>query len=136
VKVYGPDVNVCADRLIEYSFSVAVTAVPATAADELPVPAEELPVPAEELAVPADADVVPAPPPPPLDEQPARNAAALTIADTETALITNPAMTKLPVSRSRYAPAIRADSIAIAYRERDRPARSPGSSSRRIDPWG
>jgi hypothetical protein len=122
VKVYGPDVNVCADRLIEYSFSVAVTAVPATAADE--------------LAVAADADVVPAPPPPPLDEQPARKAAAITIADTETALITNPAMTKLPVSRSRYAPAFRADSIAVACRERGRPARSPGSSSRRIDPWG
>jgi len=129
VKVYGPDVNVCVDRLIEYSFSVAVTAEPATAADELPVPVDE-------LAVPADADVVPAPPPPPLDEQPARKAAAITIADTETALITNPAMTKLPVSRSRYAPAFRADSIGVACRERDRPARSPGSSSRRIDPWG
>jgi hypothetical protein len=115
-------VNVCVDRLIEYSFSVAVTAVPATAADE--------------LAVAADADVVPAPPPPPLDEQPARKAAAITIADTETALITNPAMTKLPVSRSRYAPAVRADSIGVACRERDRPPRSPGSSSRRIDPWG
>jgi hypothetical protein len=73
-------VNVWVDKLIEYSFSVAVTAVPVTA-DALPEP--------------ADADVVPAPPPPPLDEQPARNPTATTVADAETALITNPAMTKL-----------------------------------------
>jgi len=117
------------DRLIEYSFSVVAASLQKKAEDELPVPSDE-------LAVPADADVVPAPPPPPLDEQPARKAAAITIADTETALITNPAMTKLPVSRSRYAPAFRADSIGVACRERDRPPRSPGSSSRRIDPWG
>jgi hypothetical protein len=111
------------DKVIEYSFSSAVTAVPVTA---------------EELPEPADADVVPAPPPPPLDEQPARNATASTDADAETALITNPAMTKLlciMILPARSAPN-RADSTAVACREGDRPARSSGSSSRRIEPWG
>jgi len=83
-----------------------------------------VPATADELPVPADADVVPAAPPPPLDEQPARNATAVTIADTETALFTNPAMMRLLCIK------------ILLWTERSALTRSAARAANAIDPHG